>query len=313
MSNDYPKDSSNKPTVKGKVKVLTEVSFFEFYDCQFHRSYITDKRVYHFNINGKILSEEYSRNYNDSPVIDTKFSDTADRTQLFFYDVGNLVRKEHYSHGELRWTADFVYDGKKRMVAVYSTEVGKRIKNLVYRYMGNVTVEETLGGEKNIKSKRITTKKNGDILEIRDSSVYNSEWHLRGLQKYANGRLSERWFVNRDLDSVYLSSRSIYDVDGDLVADTSYGEFGGIEYVWQYLYDGKGRLVKFIKKDMRSPMTDEDYEEMYKGIDRKHFDHNETVLYKYEDFDPHGNYLKMIAQSDKQITSITQRTIEYYK
>lgn len=316
-ANDYPKSEGGKSDLKGKIKSLTEIHFFEFHDCEFNASYVTSKYVYNFDVKGRLLSESYFRNYNDSPQINMIFSDTADSKKVRYYEGANWAKEEYFSHDDLRSVTELFYDAEGRVSSIYNTRSGIRSKGTYY-YRANEKYTEIFSeSDSNVVEQKIVevTDERGNIIERRDSVMDKSGFHLRSWikQKYdGDSNLVEYWTLSGNMDSLYKSDVRTYTRAGLLKASNTFWEWGGLRWTSTYEYDNNGRLIKLVVDD-KDIVTDEEYEMLYKGTDRRQFDHSEVKKYQYQSFDNQGNYLRRIVTSDKEMASTTDRVIEYYE
>ncbi|MBL7719154.1 MAG: hypothetical protein JNL72_10000 [Flavipsychrobacter sp.] len=289
LANDYPKDDGCRSSdLKGKIRTLTEISFYEFHDCEFHTSYRTDKSVYVFDQSGNLQEHSKYGCYNSEPKEKLDFSDTPASREVYLYQDGKIVEKEVYHHGRLFAVEKHTSDGNKQI----------ETKTLKHDADEN-SVEEFYDVEGRIIESRY----------VRYSAMTNTA-KLFNQQKYFyddRGNLVRRQRYDEELDGFYDFYAGEFDKYGNELQATLYSIDGEVTMVRKYAYRN-GLLVTIIIEDKKDEMRGE----FSKGIPEKYWKVSDTLNYTYENFDAKGNWLKRTLTGNKLVPAVTTRTIEYY-
>lgn len=208
---------------------------------------------------------------------------------IFYYNKhGNITELQSFSNGLLTEKITCRYDD----LGAITEEIGKyETKEYVYDSLG-YKVKTMLNGNPYLRHEN--TMEDGQLKQI---ATYNTENNLTMLEEYNYTDSCTTYSCTYYNASVNIVITSRYDKNGNLLEQSSNAAMPPDVFVITYRYDENGTMVERSNFSADSP-------EQKSGL-----------VYKYNDYDKAGNWIKQMAYSAKygDLHSVLEREFTYRK
>ena len=247
----------------------------------------------HGEVNTLIEIEYMAFNYNDAVL-----KGTVKSTEITLFDRNGRITNKYYPQNGLFSKYEYVYDDRGNKVEEYKYLRNRLAYRYEYRYdeKRNMIESRTYSFDGPIISKyshKYRFNEKGNVIEEKQYNSTGIHLFTNSSDYDALGNLLELTKIQHYNDGSSEKEVTKYDVNGNVLEETSYN-INGIPYrKTSYKYDEKRNIVE-----------------------KRHYRLNNELIsiltYEYSEYDSKGNWIQRVEYANDSLYSYTERIINYY-